>query len=336
MAPAEVLEIEVAGRTIPISNPSKPYFAERDETKLDLVHYFLAVADPLMRAIGDRPILMERYPNGAEGGSFFQKRVPKNAPDWLTTLRVSTPNGTPSDALVAVDMAHVLWAVNLGCLGFHAWPARVDDPDRADELRLDLDPQDDVPLEMVREAAGETRALLEELGLEGFPKTTGKRGIHVYVRVGGHHDSYAVRAAAVAFAREMERRRPDLVTAAWWKEERGRRVFVDYNQNAPHKTVFAAWGARARPGAQVSTPFTWSELESIEPDALTIASVPGRVAEMGDPWATIDEHPGSLDPLLEMSERDMAAGLMDAPWPPVYPKMPNEPPRVAPSRARRP
>ncbi|MDX6534361.1 MAG: hypothetical protein QOF68_2105, partial [Gaiellales bacterium] len=291
--------------------------------------------EPLMRALGGRPVLLERYPNGADGPSFFQKRVPKNAPEWLQTTTVQTPNGTPSRALVLADIAHLVWAVNLGCLGLHIWPYRADDPDHADELRIDLDPSPGVTFAMVQEAADETRQLLAELGLTAAPKTTGRNGIHVYVRLIPEFDSIAVRAAAVALARELERRRPDLTTAAWWKEERGTRVFVDFNQNAPHKTVIGAWGVRPRAGAQVSTPFGWEELSDIDPERLTIADVPGRVAEAGDPWRSMIESPQSLEPLLELHRRDMAAGLMDAPWPPVYPKMPNEPARVAPSRARK-
>lgn len=330
------MEVEAGGRVVTISSPDKVFFAERGETKLDLVRYYLAIEEPLLRAIGGRPIMMERYPDGASGKSFFQKRVPKGAPDWLETLEVSTPNGTTSDALVAVDVAHVVWAVNMGCLGFHGWPLRAADPTHADELRIDLDPQPGVTLAMVREAAAVARDLLGEVGLVGFPKTTGRRGIHIYCRLEPRYDSYEVRAAAVAFARELERRRPDLVTAQWWKEDRGTRVFCDYNQNAPHKTVFAAWGARARPGGQVSAPFRWDALDAIEPDAFTIASVPELVRAGDDPWATIDDVPGSIGGLLAWSERDLANGLMDAPWPPVYPKMPNEPPRVAASRARKP
>jgi DNA ligase D len=333
---AEDVELEVAGRVVRVTSADKVYFAQRGETKLDLVRYFLAVGEPVLRAIGGRPVLMERYPDGAGGKSFFQKRVPKGAPDWLETAVVSTVNGTESDALVALDLAHVVWAVNMGCLGFHAWPSRAADLGHADELRIDLDPQPGVTPATLREAAHEARALATETGLAPFAKTTGRRGMHVYVRLEPRWDSYQVRAAAVAFARELERRRPDIVTAAWWKEERGARVFVDYNQNAPHKTVFAAWGARPVAGGQVSTPFAWDELDELDPSRLTIATVPARVAEQGDPWQAIDDRPCSLEPLLEMSERDMAAGLMDAPWPPVYPKMPNEPPRVAPSRARKP
>ena len=331
----EPIALEIDGRTVEISNPEKVYFPERGETKLDLVRYVLAVSVPLLRAVGARPILMERYPDGATGKSFFQKRVPSSAPEWLRTTTVATVNGTTSDALVAVDAAHLAWAVNLGCLGFHTWPFRYDDPDHTDEMRIDLDPMPGVSFAMVREAAREAQALLAEAGLQAWPKTTGKRGIHLWLRLQPRFDSYQVRAAAVAFARELERRRPDLTTAAWWKEERGSRVFLDYNQNAPHKTVFSAWGARARPGGQVSAPFRWDELDDVEPDDLTIASVPARVAAAGDPWEGIDAEPGSIETLLTWSERDLTAGLMDAPWPPVYPKMPNEPPRVAPSRAKK-
>jgi DNA ligase D len=327
--------LDIDGRDITISSPDKVFFAERGETKLDLVRYYLAVAEPFLRTSGGRPALMQRFPQGAEGSSFFQKRVPKNAPEWLQTAIVSTPNGTTSRALVLADMAHVAWAVNLACLGFHVWPSLHDQQEVADELRLDLDPQPGVGFEEVRAAAAEVRRLLDELGIVGYPKTTGNRGVHVYVRLEPRWDSYQVRAAAVAAARELERRRPELITAAWWKEERGKRVFVDYNQNAPHKTVFGAWSVRARAGAQVSAPQTWDEIEELHPDELTIASVPERLAAQGDPWEGMNEQPQSLDPLLTMNERDRKAGLMDAPWPPVYPKQPDEPPRVAPSRARK-
>ena len=327
--------LDVVGRRIAITSPTKVLFADRGETKLDLVRYYLAVAEPLMRAAGGRPTLMQRFPNGAEGSSFFQKRVPESAPEWLQTTIVSTPNGTTSRALVLADIAHVVWAVNLACLGFHLWPYLHDRPDVTDELRLDLDPQPGVGFDEVRGAAAELRRLLEELGMVGFPKTTGRRGLHVYVRLEPRWDSYQVRAAAVAVARELERRRPALITSAWWKEERGRRVFVDYNQNAPHKTVFGPWSVRARPGAQVSAPLTWEEIDTLHPEQLTIANVPGRLAAEGDPWEAMNEQPQSLEPLLELHERDRAAGLSDAPWPPVYPKQPDEPPRVAPSRARK-
>ena len=329
------LELDAAGRTVTVSNPDKVFFAERGETKLDLIRYYLTVEDAVMRALGGRPVLMERYPNGAGGPSFFQKRVPANAPEWLETTTVQTPNGTPSRALVVADVAHLVWAVNLGCIGFHVWPYHADDPEHADELRIDLDPSPGVTFAMVREAAAETRALLDGLGMVGMPKTTGRNGIHIYVRLEPRFDAIAVREAAVAVARELERRRPDLITAAWWKEERGKRVFCDFNQNAPHKTVMGAWVVRPRTGAQVSTPFRWEELDGIVPDELTIATVPARLAAQGDPWAPMSDAPQPLEPLRELHDRDMAAGLRDAPWPPVYPKMPNEPDRVAPSRARK-
>jgi DNA ligase D len=330
---AEVLEL--AGREVRITSPGKLLFPKAGVTKLDLVRYYAALEEPLLRAMGGRPVLMQRFPQGAPGPSFFQKRVPDKVPEWLETTTVETVNGTPSRALVAADVAHVAWAVNLACLGFHVWPYRAEDPEHADELRLDLDPQPGTGFDEAREAARELKALLDELGIAGFPKTTGNRGLHVYVRLQPRWDAYQVRSAAVAAARELERRRPDILTAAWWKEERGRRIFVDYNQNAPHKTVFGAWSARARAGAQVSTPIRWDELDDVHPDELTVASVPERVARGGDPWAAIDDVPQSLEPLLELHERDRADGLLDAPWPPVYPKMPDEPPRVAPSRARR-
>ena len=326
--------LEIAGREVKITSADKTLFAEHGETKLDVVRHYLRLTDPVMRTMGGRPVLMQRFPEGAGGSSFFQKRVPKNAPKWLRTTIVSTPNGTTSRALVVADLAHIAWAVNIGCLGFHVWPYLADDPAHADELRFDLDPQPGTDFTQVRAAAAELRMLLDELGVVGYPKTTGNRGLHVYVRLEPRWDSYQVRAAAVAVARELERRRPDLITAAWWKEERGTRVFLDFNQNAPHKTVFGAWCIRARPGAQVSTPLRWDEIDAVHPDDLTVRALPARLDAQGDPWADINAHPQSLEPFLAMSERDRASGLMDAPWPPVYPKMPGEPPRVAPSRAR--
>ncbi len=330
---ADDLLVRAAGHEVAISSPDKVLFPERAETKADLVRYYEAVAEPILRAMGGRPVLLQRFPNGATGPSFFQKRVPDRRPDWLETTVVSTPNGTTSRVLVAADLAHVLWAVNLACLGFHVWPGKADDPDHADELRIDLDPSPDVTFPMVQEAAAEVHRLFVDVGLDGRPKTTGNRGIHVYLRLLPEWSSYEVRSAAVAVARELERRRPELITAAWWKEERGSRVFVDFNQNAPHKTVFGAWSVRARAGAQVSAPFGWDELETIAPDELTVATVPARLLARGDAWW--DLRPQSLAPLLDLHDRDRAAGLQDAPWPPVYPKMPDEPPRVAPTRARK-
>src|SRR6202042_1050718 len=260
-----------------ITNPDKVLFAERGETKGDLAEHYVRVAGPLLRVMGGRPVLLQRFPEGAGG------------------------------------------------------PSLADDPDHADELRIDLDPTPGVDFAQIREASGELRTLLAEAGITGYLKTTGSRGLHVYAKLHPRWDSYQVRSAAVAVARELERRRPDLITAAWWKEERGQRVFVDYNQNAPHKTVFGAWSVRARPGAQVSTPVAWSELDDIHPDQFTIASLAARLDTAdGDPWRDRDDDPQSLEPLLEMNARDRASGLMDAPWPPVYPKQPDDPPRGAP------
>jgi DNA ligase D len=331
----DVRILELDGHEVRVSSPDKVFFPATGHTKADLVDYYLSVSEPLLRAMGDRPVLLERYPDGAGGKSFFQKRVPKGAPEWLTTTEVSTPNGTTSNALVVRDLAHVIWAVNMGCLGFHVWPYHADDPDHVDELRIDLDPVPGLGFDDIRAAAHRVRALLDELGIESRPKTTGSKGLHVYARLEARWDAYQVRAAAVALARELERRHPDTMTAKWWKEERGQRVFVDYNQNAPHKTVFGAWSARPRVGAQVSTPLAWDELDDVDPQALTIATVPERVAATGDPWADMDDHPQSIEVPIEWFQRDLDAGLMDAPWPPVYPKQPNEPPRVAPSRARK-
>ncbi len=335
VAAKDVRLVEASGRTIEISSPDKIYFPDLGATKFDLVSYYLEVADALRRTATLRPALLERFPGGAGGKSFFQKRVPANAPSWLQTTLVSTPNGTTSNALVIADISHVLWAVNLGCLGLHLWPYRADDPEHADELRIDLDPQPGTTFDEIRIAAKCVRLLLEELGIVGYPKTTGNRGIHIYVRLQPRWDSFEVRAGAVALARELERRHPDLITSNWWKEERGERIFVDFNQNAPHKTVFGAWFARPRVGGQVSTPLAWDEIDTVEPEELTIRTVPDIVRRHGDPWAGIEDEPQSLQPLLDMAAQDRADGLHDAPWPPEYPKQPDEPMRVAPSRAKK-
>ncbi len=329
----ELLEID--GQEVRITSPDKIFFSEHGETKLDLVNHYVRFSEQVMRTMGGRPLLMQRFPNGAEGSSFFQKRVPDSAPDWLETTIVMTPNGTTSRALVAADLAHIAWAVNLGCLGFHVWPYLADDPDYTDELRLDLDPQPGTDFSDVRKAAHEVKKLLDELGVAGYPKTTGNKGLHVYVRLEKKWDSYQVRSGALAVARELARRRPDIITDEWWKEDRGERIFIDFNQNCPHKTVFGAWCVRARPGAQVSTPITWDDVDKIHPDELSISTLPARLEKTGDPWADMNDDPQSLDPFLEMHERDRANGLMDAPWPPVYPKQPDEPPRVSRSRAKK-
>jgi DNA ligase D len=331
----EPVDLIASGRTVTITSPDKVMFPARNETKLDLARYYLSVGEPIMRALLDRPVLLERYPDGVRGNSFFQKRIPDSAPDWLVTTTVSTINGTESRALVAADLAHVLWAANQGALGLHVWPYRASNPADVDELRIDLDPAPKMPFEAVCEAAAHVRQYLGEQSIRSFAKTSGSKGIHVYVRVEPGWDAFAVRGAAVTIARELEARHPSLLTAAWWKEERGRRVFVDYNQNAPHKTVFGAWCARPRVGAQVSTPFAWDQLEHLDPDRLTIATVPALVERSGDPWAGIDDEPQPIAPLVERFVASLADGVPDAPWPPQYPKMPNEAPRVAPSRAKR-
>jgi DNA ligase D len=332
---AEERLVEVDGRQLAISHPNKVFFPALPATKSDLVSYYLETADALLNIVRGRPVLLQRFPDGAGEKSFFQKRIPQNAPEWIQSTTVSTPNGTNSNALVIADLAHVLWAVNLGCLGLHVWPFHADDPDHADELRIDLDPQPGRSFDDVREAARQVRSLLTEVGMVSFVKTTGSRGLHVYVGLEPRWDSYAVRTAAVALARELERRHPDTMTAQWWKEERGDRVFVDFNQNAPHKTVFGAWFVRPRVGGQVSTPLDWDEIDDVDPEALTMRTVPERLRSRGDPWAGIGDTPQSLQPLLDMAEEDRRQGLHDAPWPPEYPKQPDEPPRVAPSRAKR-
>ena len=336
----EPIELVADGRTVAITNPHKVMFpsvgADKEpRTKLDLANYYLAVGEALMRTVRDRPVLLERYPNGVREKSFFQKRIPDSAPDWLVTTTVETINGTPSRALVIADLAHVLWAVNMGVLGLHVWPFRASEPDDADEMRIDLDPSPGVTFDQVRESAAHVKDLLAEHAMLGFAKTTGSKGIHIYVRVEPGWDSFAIRGAVIALGRELATRHPDLITDKWWKEERGERVFIDFNQNAPHKNMFGAWGARPRVGAQVSTPFGWDELDSIDPDAMTIDTVPARLADLGDPWELMDDAPCSITPLVERFAADLADGIPDSPWPPVYPKMPNEAPRVQPSRARK-
>ena len=333
------VEIEAAGRIVPITNPNKPMFPsvgpkKAQRTKLDLARYYVSVGDAIMRTLVGRPVLLERYPNGVRGKSFFQKRIADSAPEWLHTTTVETINGTPSRALVIADLAHVLWASNQGVLGLHVWPYRASEPDEADEMRIDLDPTPGVTFDQVREAAALVRDYLAELGMLGFAKTTGSKGIHIYVRVEPGWDSFAIRGAVIALARELSERQPNLITDKWWKEERGERVFIDYNQNAPHKNMFGAWGVRPRVGAQVSTPFRWDELNTINPEVCTIDTVPHRLAAHGDPWELMDEAPCSIAPLVERFAADLADGIPDAPWPPVYPKMPNEAPRVQPSRAK--
>ncbi len=326
--------VEVAGREVKVTNPDKVYFPARGETKLDLVQHYLLVGDGALRGVHRRPTVLKRFPDGATGEMFFQKRVPANRPDWLETATVAFPSGRTAEELCPADLAHVIWAVNLGCLDLNPWAVRRWDLDHPDELRVDLDPQPGVAFSAVRQVAAAVRDVLDEHGLVGFPKTSGSRGIHVNVRIVATWGFVEVRRAALALAREVERRIPHLATSKWWKEERGDRVFIDYNQNARDRTVASAYSARDNAEGMVSAPFRWDELESVELEAFTLATMPARWAEVGDLEATIDEHAGSLQSLLELSARDQEAGLGDAPWPPNFPKMAGEPRRVQPSRKR--
>lgn len=323
----------IAGREVRVTSPDKPYFPKVGLTKGDIVDYFIEVGEPLLNAARRRPTLLQRFPSGVGGNNFFQKRIPDSAPDWLETTIVETVNGTPSRALVLADLAHVVWAVNLGAFTLHTWPFRVPDTD-VDELRIDLDPSPGIGFDEIRAAAELTRTELDADGLESWVKTSGSKGLHIFVPVGPGWDSYDVRGAAVVLARRLAARHPDRLTDKWWKEERGSRVFIDFNQNAPHKTVFGAWSVRARVGAQVSTPISWEELDGLDPNSLTVLTVPDRVRDGGDPWAGMYERPQDIGELV-VEFRESLETVGDAPWPPVYPKMPFEPPRVAPSRARR-
>ncbi len=329
------MAVEVDGHSLQISNPEKVFFSARGETKLDLVNYYLAVGSGALRGVRERPTVLKRFPGGASGPFFFQKRVPTGRPAWLQTATIHFPSGRSAEELCPVDVAHIIWAVNLGCLELNPWPVRRSDLDHPDELRVDLDPQPQVPFAGVRTLAVEVRHLLEEHQLRGFPKTSGSRGIHVNVPIEPRWDFLAVRRAALALARELERRLPQLATSAWWKEQRGERVFIDYNQNARDRTVASAYSVRPNPEGRVSCPLDWEEVPDVEPQDLTLATVPGRFQSRGDPGAEIDERRGSLDSLLELADRDQASGLGDAPWPPHFAKQSGEPRRVAPSRARR-
>jgi len=333
-SPGVVLEVD--GHTLTVSNPDKVFFSARGETKLDLVRYYVAVGAGALRGVRERPTVLKRYPDGAEGEFFYQKRVPVHRPPWIQTVTVTFPSGRSADELCPVDVGHIVWAVNLGCLDLNPWPVRRADVDHPDELRVDLDPQPDVPFEAVRRVALESRAVLEEHGLTGFPKTSGSRGIHVNVPIEPRWGFTEVRRAALALAREVERRMPDLATSAWWKEQRGSRVFIDYNQNARDRTVASAYSVRANPEGRVSCPVEWDEVPDVEPEDLTLATVPARFAERGDPAAAIDERRYGLEALLDLAHRDEHEGIGDAPWPPHFAKQRGEPRRVAPSRARRP
>jgi len=328
----EILTID--GREVRVSNPDKPYFSlDTKLTKLELVQYYLSVAPGALSGIRDRPIVLKRFVNGAEGQVFYQKRAPENHPDWLRTVTLSFPSGRTADEVVVDDAAGLVWVVNLGCIELHPHPVRSTDLDHPDELRVDLDPGPGVEWENVRLVALEVKALLEEMGLRGWPKTSGSRGMHVNVRIEPRWTFSEVRRAAVALSREIERRVPKLASSKWWKEER-HGVFLDYNQNAKDRTTCSAYSVRPLPDARVSTPLEWDEVPDCDPADFNVITVPKRFAEMGNPHAEMDATAGSLVKLLELADRDEAAGLGDAPWPPHFVKMEGEAPRVQPSRAR--
>ena len=326
--------LHVAGRDVTITNADKVFFPEAGHTKLDLVRYYLAVADGALRGAGNRPMALKRFVNGVGGEFFFQKRAPENRPDWIETVTLSFPSGRTADEIVLRDAAQLAWIVNLGCVDLNPHPVRADDLDHPDELRVDLDPVPGVGWEQIREVALVAREALADHGLVGWPKTSGSRGIHLNVRIQRRWTFPEVRRAALALARDVERRIPALATSKWWKEER-HGVFLDYNQNAKDRTVASAYSVRPTSDARVSTPLSWEELPEANPADFTLLTVPARFAEVGDPAEGMDAAAGSLDQLLELSARHEVEGLGDAPWPPHYAKTVDEPPRVQPSKRRR-
>jgi bifunctional non-homologous end joining protein LigD len=327
--------VQVCDREVRVSNPDKPFFPDAGLTKMDLVNYYLECAHAVVRHLRERPTVMKRWVDGVAGEPFFQKRVPDGAPEWLQTATVTFPSGRHARELVPNDAAHLVWGVNLGVVDWNPWAVRRHDLDHPDELRVDLDPGPGVPFDEVRQVALGVRDVLHAHQLRGFPKTSGSRGIHVYVRIQPEHGFQDVRRAALALAREVERRMPGRATSRWWKEER-QGVFIDYNQNARDRTVASAYSVRAVPDARVSCPLHWHEVANVEPAELTLRTVPARLRQHGDPSADIDQHAGSLHALLELAARDEREGLGDAPWPPHFRKQQGEPKRVQPSRARRP
>jgi bifunctional non-homologous end joining protein LigD len=327
--------LHIAGRDVTITNPDKTYFPAAGHTKLDLVTYYLAVADGAIRGVSGRPMALKRFVNGADGDFFFQKRAPDNRPDWIETVELSFPSGRTAAEIVVRDAAQLAWIINLGCIDLNPHPVRADDLDHPDELRVDLDPVPGVPWSQIREVALVARDALADVGLVGWPKTSGSRGIHINVRIERHWSYPEVRRAALALARDVERRAPSIATSKWWKEER-HGVFLDYNQNAKDRTVASAYSVRPAADARVSMPLRWDEVADVQPEDFTLASVPAIVARRGDAGEDIDDAVGSLDALLERSARDESEGLGDAPWPPTYRKQAGEPPRVQPSRQRRP
>ena len=329
---AEVLSID--GRDVRVTNPDKPYFSRDVKlSKLEIVQYYLAVADGAVAGIRDRPIVLKRFVDGAEGQPFYQKRAPTTRPPWLRTVTLSFPSGRTAEEIVVDDPAGLAWIVNLGCIELHPHAVRATDLDHPDELRIDLDPGPGVAWDDVRRVAAEVERLLEEVGLRGWPKTSGSRGMHVNVRIQHRWTFTEVRRAALAFSREVERRAPAIATSKWWKEER-RGVFLDYNQNAKDRTTCSAYSVRPLPDARVSAPLRWDEIPDCEPADFTVLTMPARFATTADPFGGMDEAIGSLDALLELAARDEAAGLGDAPWPPHFQKMDGEGTRVAPSRAK--
>ncbi|OBY29872.1 DNA polymerase domain-containing protein [Mycolicibacter kumamotonensis] len=332
----EAEELDVDGIAVRFTSGDKVYFPRLGAggTKRALADYYQAVASgPLLQALRDRPTHLQRFPDGIEGDEVYQKRLPRGHPDYLESCRVTFPSGRTADALKVTRPADIVWAVQMSTVTLHPWPVRCPDTDHPDELRIDLDPQPGTGFAQARAVALEAvRPLLAELGLVGYVKTSGGRGLHVYLRIKPGWDFIAVRRAGIALAREIERRAPEAVTTSWWKEERGARIFVDFNQNARDRTMASAYSVRATPIATVSTPLTWDELPDADPDDFTIATVPELLARRADPWGTIDDLEQSLEPLLEMVAADEARGLGDLPYPPNYPKMPGEPKRVQPSR----
>ena len=333
MPKGERIVLDLDGHEIPFSNPGKVFWPEHGHTKLDLLNYYLDVSDALLRHMRDRPTTMKRFPNGAAGEFFFQKRVPPSAPPWLEQMTVKFPSGRSANFLLCQDRAHMAWALNLGVIDWNPWPVRRADGEHPDELRVDLDPTPGIAWDDVRRVALCVRDVLEEHGLTGFPKTSGSRGIHVFVRIEPREDFTEVRRAALALGREVERRMPGVATTAWWKEERTG-VFLDYNQNARDRTVASAYSVRPVPDALVSAPLRWDEVSDVEPGDLRLDTVPARMKKIGDPSEAMDASAGVLDGLLELAARDEAGGLGDAPWPPHFPKQKGEPKRVSPSRAK--
>src|SRR5215469_14004086 len=325
--------LDIGGTIVQVSNPGKVYFPRTGHTKLDLVRYYLAVAGGALRGAAGRPMVLKRFVNGAEGEAFFQKRAPDKRPDWIETVTLRFPSGRTADEVVVHGPEGLAWAANLGCIDLNPHPVRTSDLDHPDELRVDLDPVPGVEWQQILDVALVAREALDSVGLAAWPKTSGSRGFHIYARIQPRWSFTDVRRAAVALAREIERRAPHQATSKWWKEER-RGVFVDYNQNAKDRTVASAYSVRPLPDARVSTPLSWDEVPGCDPAAFTIDTVPARFARPGDPWAGMDDAAGSLDPLLELAARDEAAGLPDAPWPPHFIRQSGEEPRVQPSKRR--